>query len=40
VNFSGSKIRGRLVEGKPPGEDMMRPEVSSIILDSESPFVE
>jgi sulfate adenylyltransferase len=40
VNFSGSKIRGRLVEGLPPGEDMMRPEVSNIILDSENPFVE
>jgi sulfate adenylyltransferase len=40
VNFSGSKIRGRLVEGLPPGEDMMRPEVSRIILDAESPFVE
>jgi sulfate adenylyltransferase len=40
VNFSGSRIRGRLVEGLPPGEDMMRPEVSRIILDAESPFVE
>jgi sulfate adenylyltransferase len=40
VNFSGSKIRGRLVEGLPPGEDMMRPEVSQIILDASSPFVE
>ncbi len=40
VNFSGSKIRGRLVDGLPPGEDMMRPEVSQIILDSETPFVE
>jgi sulfate adenylyltransferase len=40
INFSGSKIRGRLVEGLPPGEDMMRPEVSQIILDSGNPFVE
>ncbi len=40
INFSGSKIRGRLVDGLPPGEDMMRPEVSQIILDSETPFVE
>jgi sulfate adenylyltransferase len=40
VNFSGSKIRGRLVEGHPPGEDMMRPEVSQIILDADNPFVE
>ncbi len=40
VNFSGSKIRGRLVEGLPPGEDMMRPEVSRIILDADTPFVE
>ena len=40
VNFSGSKIRGRLVEGLPPGEDMMRPEVSQIILDADTPFVE
>jgi sulfate adenylyltransferase len=40
INFSGSKIRGRLVEGLPPGEDMMRPEVSEIILEADSPFVE
>ncbi len=40
VNFSGSKIRGRLVDGLPPGEDMMRPEVSRIILDAGNPFVE
>ena len=40
INFSGSKIRGRLVEGLPPGEDMMRPEVSQIILDASNPFVE
>jgi len=40
VNFSGAKIRGRLVDGLPPGEDMMRPEVSQIILDAETPFVE
>ncbi len=40
VDFSGSKIRGRLVEGLPPGEDMMRPEVSRIILEAEQPFVE
>ena len=40
VNFAGSKIRGRLVEGLPPGEDMMRPEVSKIILDAKTPFVE
>ena len=40
INFSGSKIRGRLAEGLPPGEDMMRPEVSRIILDAETPFVE
>jgi sulfate adenylyltransferase len=40
VNFSGSKIRGRLADGLPPGEDMMRPEVSQIILDARTPFVE
>ncbi len=40
INFSGSKIRGRLVDGLPPGEDMMRPEVSQIILDAQTPFVE
>jgi len=40
VDFSGSKIRGRLVQGLPPGEDMMRPEVSRIILDAGNPFVE
>jgi sulfate adenylyltransferase len=40
VDFSGTKIRNLLAEGHPPGEDMMRAEVSDIILRSPHPFVE
>ncbi len=40
VNFSGSKIRERLSQGQPPGDDLMRPEVSEIILSSPQPFVD
>ena len=40
VNFSGSKIRERLSQGRPPGDDLMRPEVSEIILSSPQPFVD
>ncbi len=40
INFSGTKIRGLLSEGKMPPEDLMRPEVSEVILSFDNPFVE
>lgn len=40
VNFSGTKIRKLLQEGKRPPQDLMRPEVSEAILSFENPFVE
>ena len=40
VNFSGTKIREMLKEGKIPPSDMMRPEVAEAILSFDSPFIE
>ena len=40
INFSGTKIRSLLKEGKTPPEDMMRKEVAEAILSFENPFVE
>ncbi len=40
INFSGTKIRKMLIEGKRPPELMMRPEVADVILKFENPFVE
>jgi len=40
INFAGKKIRALLQEGKIPGEDMMRREVSEAILQFDHPFVE
>ncbi len=40
INFSGTKIRKMLIEGKRPPELMMRPEVADVILEFENPFVE
>ncbi len=40
VNFSGTKIRQLLKEGKTPPSDMMRPEVAEAILSFDNPFVE
>ncbi|MFX0136224.1 MAG: sulfate adenylyltransferase [Candidatus Hodarchaeota archaeon] len=40
INFSGTKIRELLQEGKRPSTDLMRPEVVDIILESSQPFVE
>lgn len=40
VNFSGTKIRSLITEGKKPDEMLMRPEVADIILKYEKPFVE
>lgn len=40
INFSGTKIRELLIQGKVPPEGLMRPEVAKIILSYENPFVE
>jgi sulfate adenylyltransferase len=40
VNFSGTKIREILEKGDKPSRDLMRPEISEIILQYENPFVE
>ncbi|HDO19793.1 MAG TPA: sulfate adenylyltransferase [Thermoplasmatales archaeon] len=40
VNFSGTKIREMLKEGKIPPSDMMRPEVAGAILSFDNPFIE
>jgi len=40
INFSGKEIREILRNGKIPSEDMMRKEVSEMILKFEKPFVE
>ena len=40
INFSGTKIRKMLIEGKHPPKELMRPEVADIILQYENPFVE
>jgi sulfate adenylyltransferase len=39
VNFSGTKIRAILQEGKVPDPLLMRPEVAKIILKYDNPFV-
>jgi len=38
--FAGKAIRAALKEGKPPGSDVMRPEVAEVILKYKNPFVE
>ncbi|MFW9969809.1 MAG: sulfate adenylyltransferase [Candidatus Odinarchaeota archaeon] len=40
INFSGTQIRNMLNEGKEPPKDVMRPEVSKVILNYENPFVD
>lgn len=40
INFSGTKIREMLIQGKIPPPELMRPEVAKIILDYDNPFVE
>ncbi len=39
-NFSGTKMRKILMEGKIPPEHMMRPEVARIVIDADPKFVE
>ncbi len=40
INFSGTKIREMLSQGKIPPPQLMRPEVAKIIISYENPFVE
>jgi sulfate adenylyltransferase len=40
INFSGTRIREMLVQGKIPPPELMRPEVAKIILSFDKPFVE
>jgi len=40
INFSGTKIRKLLSEGKIPSSDLMRPEVAQTIINEEQIFVE
>jgi len=40
INFSGTKIREMLIQGKIPSPELMRPEVAKIILSYDNPFVE
>lgn len=40
IKFSGTKIREILLRGQRPPEEMMRPEVTEIILRAGNPFVE
>ncbi|MFX1489228.1 MAG: sulfate adenylyltransferase [Promethearchaeota archaeon] len=37
--FAGREIRAALSTGKPPGPDVMRPEVAQVILQYDNPFV-
>jgi len=38
--FAGREIRAALQAGKPPGPEVMRPEVAEIILRYDNPFVD
>ena len=40
INFSGTKIREMLTQGKIPPPELMRPEVAKIIISYDNPFVE
>ena len=40
INFSGSKIKEMLLEGKIPPPELMRPEVAKIIISFDHPFIE
>lgn len=40
ITFSGTKIRKMLTDKKLPPEELMRPEVAEIIINSGNPFVE
>jgi len=40
INFSGTKIREMLLQGKEPPPELMRPEVAKVIMSYDNPFVE
>ncbi len=40
INFSGTKIREMIMQGKVPPPELMRPEVANIIISYKNPFVE
>ncbi len=40
VRFSGTKIRNEILRGRKPSSEIMRPEISDLILSWEKPFVE
>lgn len=40
IQFSGTKIREMLIQGKIPPSELMRPEVAKIIIGYDRPFVE
>jgi len=40
INFSGTKIREMLIQGKIPPPELMRPEVAKIIISFDNPFVD
>lgn len=40
IQFSGTKIREMLIQGKIPPSELMRPEVAKIIIGYDKPFVE
>jgi sulfate adenylyltransferase len=39
VEFSGTKLRDILIKGERPPPEMIRPEVTDVILKWENPFV-
>jgi sulfate adenylyltransferase len=40
INFSGTRIRELISQGKTPPPELMRPEVAKIIMNYKNPFVE
>lgn len=40
LNFSGTEIRNIIKSGNSPSADILRPEVSAVIMQSKNPFVE
>ena len=40
INFSGTKIREMLIQGKEPPPELMRSEVAKVIMSYDNPFVE
>jgi sulfate adenylyltransferase len=40
IDFSGTKLRGRLTAGEAPPKELIRPEVAEVLLKWKDPFVE